>query len=106
MDGAEDRRQILVGIAPGQSKLHLRRRCRLHCLEDQPPRGNGHPAEAVAAAAPAACGDYPAAPAAEVRGGSLVRASADDTALASAPTVNGFRSSSWLRRSSLSPSPT
>ena len=63
--------------------------------------------EAVAAALAAARRDQPFAAAAEVRGGSLaVRASAAETALASAPTVNGLRSSSWPRRSSLSPSPT
>ena len=79
----------------------------LHRVEDQPARRDRHPIEAVAAAASAACRDQPLAAAAEVRGGSLaVRASAAETALASAPTVNGLRSSSWPRSSSLSPSPT
>ena len=63
--------------------------------------------EAVAAAASAACRDQPFAETDQVRGGSLaVRARAAETAVASAPTVNGLRSSSWPRSSSLSPSPT
>ena len=104
---AADRREGAVGAAAGQGEPDLRRRRGLYRLEDQPPRGTDIAAEAVAAAPPAARRDYPFAAAAEVRGGSLAsRASAAATALASAPTVNGLRSSSWPRRSSLSPSPT
>ena len=51
--------------------------------------------QAVAAALAVARRDQPVAAAAEVRRGALAgRDSADDTALASAPTVNGLRSSS------------
>src|SRR6185295_10306989 len=104
---AADRRKGAVGPAARQGERDVRWRPGLHRLEDQSPRRDDHRAQALAATAPAACGDYPFAAAFEVRGGSLAsRVSAAATALARAPTVNGLRSSSWLRRSSLSPSPT
>ena len=84
---------------PRQGQLHLCRRRRLHRLEDQPPRRNDDRAQAVAAAASAACRGYPSATAAGVGRRSLrLRASAVDTAAASALTVNGLRSSSWPRK--------
>ena len=88
--------KLLSVVAPCQGQRHLRRRGRLHRLEDQPPRRDRHPDQAVAAASAAARGGQPAAAAPPVRRGSLVgrRVSATATALASAPTVNGFRSNS------------
>src|SRR3954454_10614043 len=104
---AADRGEDAIGAAPGQGERHVRRWAGLYRVEDQPPRGNRNRAEAVAAEASAARRDYPFAAAFEVRGGSLAsRVKAAATALASAPTVNGFLSNSWLRRSSPSPSPT
>ena len=98
--------KALFDTTASQGQRDLRRWSGLHHLEDQPPRGDRLPAEAVAAALAAARRDQPFAAAFEVRGGSLGRARAAETALASAPTVNGLRSSSLLRKSSLSPSPT
>src|SRR5436853_5122089 len=104
---AADRREGALRPPPRQGEPDVRRGRRLHRVEDQSPCRHGYSAEAVAAAASAAGWAQPFAPAAEVRGGSLTdRLSAAATALASAPTVNGLRKSSWVRRSSLSPSPT
>ena len=69
--GAGDRGKALFGTTAGQGQRDLRRRRGLHHLEDQPPRGDRHPAEAVAAALAAARRDQPFAAASEVRGGSL-----------------------------------
>ncbi len=91
----------------GQGERDVRRRRGLYRVEDQPARGDKHSPEAVAATPSAPCRDQPLTAADPVRGGSLaVRARAAETALASAPTVNGLRSSSCPRSSSLSPSPT
>ena len=107
LGAAADRREGAFRLAPRQGEPDLRRGRGLHRVEDQPPRRDGHQVEAVAAAPPAARRDQPLAAPAEVRGGSLAeRESAAATALARAPTVNGLRRSSWVRRSSLSPSPT
>jgi len=99
--------QVAVGRPSRQGERDLRRGRRLYRVEDQPPRRHGHRIEAVAAALAAACRDQPFAAVAEERSGALAaRASAAETAPASAPTVKGLRSSSLPRRSSLSPSPT
>src|SRR5437763_5937074 len=86
--------QSIVSRTPREGEPHLRRGRRLHRVEDQPPRWNRYPAKAVATASSAARRAQPFAAAAEERGGSLERLSAAATALASAPTVKGLRSSS------------
>ena len=90
--GAE--RQAAERGAAGKGERHLRRRHRLHRLEDQSPCGNGHQDQAVAAALAAARGAYSAASLVEAGGDPLrlTRASAAATAAARAATVNGLRS--------------
>src|SRR6185312_17268620 len=95
-------RETRIGRAPGEGEPDLRGRRRIYRVEDQPPRGDRHPTDSVAEAASAADRDQALAAPADVRGGSLARA----TAAAKAPTVKGLRSSSLLLRSSLSLSPT
>ena len=53
-------REALFGGPLGQGEPDLLQRRRLHRVEDQPPCGDGHQAQAVAAAPSVARGDHPA----------------------------------------------